>query len=473
MGRFCSGIFIRKQDGDSKESVTKRLCEYMKENGYVLSTENNSDATYILSFSEKSKWFALGLGGSSMPHVKLEKKAILCSQIWNTKTIMLELVDSDFVVVGLYGSNGKLLDQRFIGEESMKVDIKPSKHWSAILKQDVTLDNLLEIFNEQAVFAEDVIEKFADVVEMDEKPLYYRWSDVDETDDGIVELYFKCVDKTKKIPTFKAMFKQKFGEYLMPLGFVKMKGANHYFIRPIGDEIIQVITFVNQQPIEADVEGFRIFSGIATVYRESLDMKTNSWANTNWLDCLCSYYSKLNVETCQNDIWESLYCITYKEDDVVSMDEALEYAINMTKELVIPLFDEVTDLESALMFLRKYGSCLRIFDVEQDFGNYNVNNHYEEGMLFVKTNYRGDFCELIQKREDYERLEKIMKEKNRYWPDEPYEEYYQKKIEYANERRKKLNSILDNPENYAKAQAELERRKMKNIGHLRSFGILK
>jgi len=66
-----------------------------------------------------------------------------------------------------------------------------------------------------------------------------------------------------------------------------------------------------------------------------------------------------------------------------------------------------------------------------------------------------------------------MKEKNRYWPDEPYEEYYQKKIEYANERRKKLNSILDNPENYAKAQAELERRKMKNIGHLRSFGILK
>ena len=78
-------------------------------------------------------------------------------------------------------------------------------------------------------------------------------------------LFYKFFNIIRTLPdcgSVLIMFNQKFGEYLMPLGFVKMKGANHYFIRPIGDEIIQVITFVNQQPIEADVEGFRIFSGI-------------------------------------------------------------------------------------------------------------------------------------------------------------------------------------------------------------------
>ena len=272
--------------------------------------------------------------------------------------------------------------------------------------------------------------------------------------------------------TLNAAFKQVFGEALEPLGFVNIKGLNKYFFRVINDQIIQIITIINEKSKTANFKSFSVFAGIATVYRPDIDFKKYSSFNTNWLKNICDYYSCIFPEKHGDDIWNKLYQIPYEPDNKSDIIKAVKYALKMTEQIVIPEFDNVVDLESCLMFLRKFGGWLNIFNDEDNFGSDNIDNHYNEGMLYIKTNYQGNFMELIKSKEEYNRISDILKSRNINGYTENYNEYYSQELKYAFERRRLLDKILDNPQIYSNAIAELERRKKANIERLRAYGVI-
>lgn len=89
------------------------------------------------------------------------------------------------------------------------------------------------------------------------------------TDDkNITALCFKKIGAGKPM-TLNAGFIKVVGEALEPLGFKKIKGRYPYFVRVVhGGEIIHIITLTNDRSYEAGRKFFKIFGGIATVYRD-------------------------------------------------------------------------------------------------------------------------------------------------------------------------------------------------------------
>ena len=51
---------------------------------------------------------------------------------------------------------------------------------------------------------------------------------------------------------------------------------------------------------------------------------------------------------------------------------------------MLPILDEVVDLEACVEYFNKFGLDMHLYDDKQDFGNKYVNNYYNEGLLYIK-----------------------------------------------------------------------------------------
>ena len=67
--------------------------------------------------------------------------------------------------------------------------------------------------------------------------------------------------------TFETEMKRAYSEALAPYGYKKFKGRYPYFVRMVGEEILQVITYYKDKGLEPE-QVFCMHCGIATVYRK-------------------------------------------------------------------------------------------------------------------------------------------------------------------------------------------------------------
>lgn len=279
--------------------------------------------------------------------------------------------------------------------------------------------------------------------------------------------------------SLETILKKIYKEGLEPYGFVKLKGRYPYFVRVIGDEIIQVITFEKVKGY-ATVDGidrpdfreFTVSGGIATVYRNKIDLAVSPISNGEWMDTHGMLYVKCNRGNIDETLLKDMHTYIYEINNEESMYNAGIKSLEMTKKIMVPVYDKITDINKCIKFFEEcHGPSMNLCD-EEKYGWNGVKFGYKEdneALLYIKTNSTDDYKELYDK---YRKIEYdlIMSGKTGLTM-----EHYKKYCVESEERRlKKIeirDKILNTPEIYKNAMLELERRKKVNQETLRSYGL--
>lgn len=270
--------------------------------------------------------------------------------------------------------------------------------------------------------------------------------------------------------TFNTAFKNAYSEALKPYGFVKLKGKYPYFVRLINDEILQVITYQNewcQRPMHA----FNVLCGIATVYRKELDFNISPRNNNMWLDPLYIMYNN-RFPNGTSDTMKPKTKFQYLDANEEAMNTIIQNTIYFVKQIVLPVFDEVTDLCSCIDYFCTYPSNIINFAINPNTGEWEEWEHKEDLLHLMVYDNVVEYQKMREKYADYwQRRDKDKLEKGIYT-----KEYYEKE---KNDRQKFVlqqisifEQFMNEPELYGKAMQLLEERKDINQQKLREYGII-
>ena len=201
------------------------------------------------------------------------------------------------------------------------------------------------------------------------------------------------------MPTFNTLFKKVYEEALAPYGFVKLKGKQPYFVRLIGDEIIHVISYKNEQT-GTHLKAFNILGGVATVYRGALTLELSPIRNSVWMAQNNHIYSALHpYETEEEKKYRiSIMRFEYEKDNEASMLDALHKSFEVTKKVMLPEMDKARDLKSALEYIDiSTATPLRMY-TDDDFGQKWGTYKYDEGFLQLKVYSVEEYAEMKKKK---------------------------------------------------------------------------
>lgn len=250
--------------------------------------------------------------------------------------------------------------------------------------------------------------------------------------------------------TLNTVFKKVFGEGLKEYGFVKVKGRQPYLVRVIGGEIIHVITCRNEWCGERGCKAFMVFATIDTVYDIAMiDLTRSPHYNIGWLESMPGLYYKSNPVGCDSGYQRKISSFMYKADDEESLHHAMEEALLETKNIILPIFDEVTNLEACINYVRRY--------------QFSIGKLVS---LYIKTDNHDDLINICKA--EIEEVIKAIESGHSSWSVEKVCELKEKSRMRTVINRDK---IYDNPELYARELEELERcREVKQVA-LRSCGL--
>ena len=244
---------------------------------------------------------------------------------------------------------------------------------------------------------------------------------------------------------FLGEFNKQFKEGLAQYGFVyNSKYKAH--VRMVNGEILQYIMYESEMAYQRGNKAFTIFAGMLSVYCEELTREDLQMFGER----LYNYsYDKKDLRG-----WE------YNDSTMLEM---IERSLVRTKEVILPFFDQVTDLNSYIEFKKYYG-------IDSLDG---VHKFRYDSLVFFKADNHDDFMDLFTARME-EIREKLKKEMSGEELEEAYQKAYAKYheclIEHIPEYRDK---IYNDPDLYAKAIAEADRRREANLQQLRDFKLIK
>jgi len=471
MGATFSTIQIRRPRQTESEQFKKLLCGYFEEKGLIPATEEDAEFSYWLAFSDESSWMTLGSAEYQLDAVYADVPKI--AETIKTHCIVISVWNSDFYELRLFGPSIKKKDVIVAGHSPVdEIFTKGNrKLWEPLLSEGKTWGQFKEICNGSYTFAEDALWEIAPLLGMSPKQVTNAYDCCEEasSDEIKVEtLYFKRAQNVmvRKVPSLDKVFKQVFGEALEPLGFVKIKGRQPYFVRLIGDEILHIVTYMKDWSSHDEYKAFNIWGGVATVYRQRITLDKRPDDNSNWLNAACDFYTKLNPSSIDKDLYKSIHTFNYKKDDTESLHCEVKRSLDVTKQFMLPTLNKATDLVSCIQEYFFIFGGLTLNNAE-NLDAYN--NDYGEGLLLIKTNYR----------ESMERTEKAIAKSAQLFKAGKCGGQTQEDFDRECERSRAgalrqitiRNKILDTPELYAQVLAKLEKRKAENTEILRSYGL--
>ena len=269
-------------------------------------------------------------------------------------------------------------------------------------------------------------------------------------------------------------FMEVYGEALAPYGFRKVKSRQPYIIRLINDEIVHVLTVIKEDTADYETSGFRIYAGVATVYRLKLDFNIKPIECKSWLNSIDYIYKAGDFFGDREDRFIGKYECIYKKNDENALMECMRESLKGTKEVALRVFDKIKSLKMCIWFWENYqmpvfsvhinmllkpsessegAVSLLVFDSCEDFNAYlkDESDKYDECIInSIKT---GDWTGTVG-----------------YWGG-TVEEYIANK---DSGRRKEVRRFeqegfayfKNDKENYKIAMDELKRRKSKNLEYI-------
>lgn len=449
MGNFFTVNHIK--NNGSREQFIKDFSSLMEKRGMLPCNEADSDETYIFTFSQGG-WITFG--SSEFGNDSTMSKRILQSVVDSLKLkgISIDVVDSDFAVIGLYEKAKGTIDSIVVGDGS-GYGVEPMhgirENFEPLLSDGKTWHDMLEILSENETLVEDQLIKISRIFGIDSDKMLLEYDDLMSESDAVT-LYFKKSAARKM--TLNAAFKKVFGEGLKELGYQRAKTKHPYFVRVVNEDILHIITYRKEWGCNNDWKVFDIEGGIATLYRNRLDLDKTP-RDMHWLTSNFYIYGNTNEwnddpESDFRKFRESIYeftCDTRK----MPLTEAFEYALEITRQIMLPYFEKFTDLETCVKnsHTAQIRMSLNEIGPECDFGNNIPGREPDEGILYFIVS--PDICRTRYKQ----------------WIENNHNDEFQIKC------LKYFEDIISDSAKMKLMRDEIERRKNANIEILRSYGI--
>ena len=268
---------------------------------------------------------------------------------------------------------------------------------------------------------------------------------------------------------FKEVYADLFKEY----GYKKVKGRYPYYVRVINDEVVHMLTISSRPTPYRETKAFAIYGGIATTYRHNINFEIPVTQNWNWFVSNDELYCKDHPYEDNTRIREKWMEFEYRTDDEESMIEALRYSLEVTKEVMLSIFEEVDSLETAYEFYAKYQTWMLCLYGGEKNGIVCGEFGYEEGLLNFLLFDSDQYIEKLEQRGiKTDEMERKQLELGilRYSPKFQEET---KKFRYDGRKNaeKIFTTIRNSMEKYEKILREAERRKAHNIEVLIGYGL--
>lgn len=450
MGKFFTALHIKS---NSKDQFVKMFTQLMKKDGYVPCSEDEAALSYAAAFSEGG-WITLSNGDDSVG--ELSKLSAKIARDMKTSCFTAEAVDSDFAILELQVPSGRT-SRVVVGDgEGYGVEKAPfsADDWRPLL-QNGDIEQFLAVIGQNNTFVEDNLVELGGLLGISS---FAMTVDHDELsgNEGAFSLSFKKTAEKKL--TLNAAFKQVFGEALEPLGFKLIKSKYPYFVRVVpGGEIIHVITLLSERTNERGKKCFKIIGGIATVYRDEIDLTQNPGIeNINWMRSNSVISIEANVKydfAYKGGFREFLFGI----DNQNEMLYELRHSLDVTRKVMLPIMSKAVDIDSSIDFFSQIGVSLSF-------------SERFEGLLFLETNnYANIIVKEIKKFDD--EYKQKMEQGVKGYTSEEHEKRLQRTDAVLRREIVPIENILNNPELLAKYTSELERRKAINTEKFRSYGL--
>ena len=228
---------------------------------------------------------------------------------------------------------------------------------------------------------------------------------------------------------YKKPYKEQFAKVLGPHGFRRIKGTD-MFGRLVNGEVLQVVYVQKWRGIDC----LMLRTQHASVYQNGV------------LDKYLTSSSLIDIEmyVLHATGHHELFYYDYTKDDV---EEAVIRAANDVVAHILPDLDAVTDLNTHIAFMNKYGKL----------------NNIDNSLLLVKARNQDDYTAFCATLIGYYQSSPS--------PEEIRDEEIQRTKEYAQKLVAERDSILGDPVRLAAAEAELERRRTANLAVLKSWGF--
>ena len=404
MGRSLNINHVLNADKLTKAQFKKQFTDMMKAKGYTSAKEDDAELCYELVFSADGKWITV----LSEDDTEAKNKASAFARDLGMQVLSVELVDSDFAELTLFGINGAPVDTMFLGEPYFDEVPEPSPlKWQTMLGIDWA--KVEEIQQGDHTFAEDALCEFGEVIGCEN-----MLAEFGEGGDNAVRVYFKKAGEKKL--TYRTAYNKVFSEVLEPLGFVKTKTPLLYM--RLNGEIINLIK------IEEDKK-MTFFSNDNRRLNRNIDVRMmTSTLYEGWLDRFFEpekksslfvgvreYSSMIDDEIVNDESFE----FVYDKEDPETLKTAVKQSIDYILKYVIPVFDEIVDLNSFLEYGRKYmysGDLLPLY-VKLNIRT-RVSNYYTQKLKEIDEDEKKlkdilkNTDEIIEKNQKY--LKSIVKE---------------------------------------------------------------
>ncbi|MDR0841566.1 MAG: hypothetical protein LBN26_09350 [Christensenellaceae bacterium] len=248
------------------------------------------------------------------------------------------------------------------------------------------------------------------------------------------------------MPTLNTAFKNMLGQILLPQGFLYVK-QNKFFMRMASDEVLHYLSLRKLPTGTPRYKAFTISAGIRSIYTETLEKEWLAFGASDLINYVGYDY---NFEQRME-----IVAINYVPSDIC---EKMHFACTKTQEIILPKLEIVHDLNDCIAFYKKYRidmiGCAEKFKYDS--------------LLLIKADNHETFMKEFQKH-----LDDAMGRVERGESGGDYKQHYDLIYDgvvatIAGSRDK----VYNDPELYAAALAELERRKIANTQTLKEWGVI-
>lgn len=248
--------------------------------------------------------------------------------------------------------------------------------------------------------------------------------------------------------TLKKAFKDTFSHRLEELGF-KYNSKEGIFFRVINNELVQYITYVTTPSLIKGYKAYKMFFGIFSIYTYSLTKEKL----LQWGIDMYGYAKQHSLIIKNSDM-----AFLYNEESIV---DVTNQSLEKTNEVIIPVLNKVTNLDNYIEY-RKNTMPGALFGA----ADYDV--HENDALVLIKVENHDDFTALFQKLLD-ERMKMVEAKTMGGTYEYHYNMLHRSIIEGIAESRDK---VYNDPELYARAMKEIERRKEANLKYLHEIGVI-
>ncbi len=459
MGRSLNINHVLNADKLTKAQFKKQFTDIMKAKGYTSAKEEDAELCYELVFSADRKWVTI----LSEDDNDAKNKASAFARDLGMQVLSVELVDSDFAELTLFGKNGTPADTMFLGEPYFDEVPEPSPlKWQTMLGIDWA--KVEEIQQGDHTFAEDALCEFGEVIGCENMLAEYG-----NEGDNAVRVYFKKAGEKKL--TLNAAFKQVFGPELESRGFKLIKGSNVYF-RVLNSEIVQLVTVVKEKNNPSCLPV--VSTGIKTNNLGYKTFSVNSHDHFNVVCCIKSIYDEIpfkpdklsldytfydncnilkkSVIKIDSIIFSDIMSFTYQKDNNESLIAAMKYNLEISKKVMFISLENVDNIDNYLKYVLR------------------ENRNYEYGICLIYRNYK----DILQEYYEYSLNEETMYYNNSTETDkeERFNANKQRIEKSFNKRYKLINSILFEEEKRKRYEERIEHNKNNNLEILKENGII-